>query len=182
MSQFSDNAKQYHKERVREVLVLYPRATVKQIIAVLAEAKEPLILSDKYIGKVITKIHGERLTRFDRSVLKTAIAEMEDRKEAVVSQMWKILYNPKHSAKDRVMAGKVIVDAEKNLLEAKMDAGIFDRKIGTLDVHHEHTVNLPDEIRLPILRAFRNYGIIRPSYTVLPAEPTAAGNNIGGGT
>lgn len=181
MASLKDETTQYHRERVREALVFNPRATIKELVDLLQYANPPLVLERHYVGKLVNKIKGERLTRHSQENLNRRIAELQDRTESVITQMWKIVLNAKHPAKERAMAAKVILDADRNLLESQMDAGIFDRKLGTIGVEHqhEHTLKLPDEIRLPILRAFKNYGIIHPSYTVLPAEPARSGDNGG---
>ena len=183
MATLKDETIQYHRERVRETLVLNPRATIADITKLLETANPPLILGRHYVGKLVRKINTERLVRYDQAHLNRRIAEMQDRTESVITQMWKIVLNPRNSAKERVMAGKVIIDADHDLLQAQMDAGIFTRKLGSIGVDHEHTLKLPDEIRLPILRAFKNYGIIRPQYRILESKPEPVGaGDLGGAT
>lgn len=180
MAQFKDETRQYHLERVREALVLAPRGSLRDICELLQGAKVPLVLDRGYVSKIIRKIKAERQKRYTGADYQARIAELQDRTDVVIGQMWKILYNPKNSDKARVMAGKVILDADKSLLDAQMDAGIFDRKLGSVavDHNHEHTVKLPDEIRLPILRAFRNYGLIK--HVNATVVPDTAGADRGG--
>jgi hypothetical protein len=130
----------------------------------------------------VQKIHGERLQRMNRVSLVEKIAEMEDRYRTVAEQMWKIVLDGTADGKGRVAAAKVIVDAEKNLLDAQMDAGIFTRKLGVMGVahDHQHTFNLPEDVRAPILRAFRNYGIIKPAtYRAIDPAPTTPAETAG---
>lgn len=182
MASHKDETKQYHRARIQEAMVLNPRASVKEIAELLEYANPPLVLSREYVGKVIQKIYAERLIRYDRAHLNKRIAEMEDRTQSVIGQMWKLVLNPKNAAKERAQAAKVIIEADRNLLEAQMDAGIFDRKIGTVGIEHthEHTLKLPEEIRTPILRAFKNYGIIRDAKIIehTPLAAAATGGDL----
>lgn len=189
MAAYSDTLKEYHKSRIRDVMILKPGVSIEGIRRVLELSQEaPLTLDHRYITKLVQKIRDERETRMDRVRINVRLAELQDRYEAVTEQMWKILLDTslneiKGGLSARVQAGRTILEQEEKLLNAQMEAGVFERKIGTLAVEHqhEHTLNLPDEIRLPILRAFKNYGIIRnPTYTVLPSEP--AGDHNGGAT
>jgi hypothetical protein len=188
MAAYSDTLKEYHKGRIRDVMILKPGVSVEGIRRVLEMSQDaPLTLDHRYISKLVQKIRDERETRMDRVRINARLAEMQDRYEAVTEQMWKILLDTslnevRGGIGARVQAAKTILEQEEKLLNAQMEAGVFERKIGTLAIDHQHTYVLPDEIRLPILQAFKNYGIIRnPTYTVLPAQP-AGGDHHGGST
>lgn len=170
MASFKDETVQYHKERVREVLVLKPNASMRAIREALeGDPRSPLTLDRHYIGKLVRKIHAERAQRYNTAIVESRLAEIQDRTQGVVEQMWRILLDGTADGKGRVMAGKVIIDAEHKLLEAQMNAGIFERKLGTVEVSHEHKLN-PD-LAAPILRALRNYGIVNPTTAVVPYKP-----------
>ena len=179
MASYGDETKQYHRERIREILVLKPNASVRAIRQALdADPSSPLTLDPVYIGKHVRAIRTERSTRYVRPDMMQTIAELEDKTESVVEQMWRIVLDPKLDERARVQAGKLIVDSQHSLLESKMNAGIYERKLGTVAVEHthEHIVKLPPEIKAGILQAFKSYGIIRDAkYTVLPAAPAANG-------
>lgn len=176
MAAYSDTLKEYHKGRIKDVMILKPGVSIEGIRRVLELSQDPLKLDYRYITKVVQKIRAERRVRMDRQEIKTRISEMQDCYEAVSEQMWKILLDGTADGKGRVMAGKVIIDAQRNLLDAQMEAGVFDRKLGTLNIDHahEHTLKLPEEIRAPILRAFRNYGILKQQPRIIDAPPLAA--------
>lgn len=186
MAKFRDETIQYHTERVREAVILFPRASAREVVELLSKSKtHPIVLDKEYVGKLMKKIKGERKHRYRVASFDIRVAEMEDRTQTVISQMWKILHDARNSDKARVMAAKTILDADKNLLDAQMDAGIYDRKLGKVGIdvkhEHEHTVRLPDEIRIPILRALKNYGLIkRVNATVIePADTrTASGGGV----
>ena len=53
MATLKDETIQYHRERVRETLVLNPRATIADITKLLETANPPLILGRHYVGKLV---------------------------------------------------------------------------------------------------------------------------------
>lgn len=166
-------------EYVRQALVLNPRATVGEVKSLLeARPKFPVFLSEKYIGKLIRKVKVERFHRYDHDSVNRRLAEIEDITQAVAGEMWKIFLDPLADKKARVMAGKTIIDSHHKFLESQMNAGVFTRQLGTIDVEHQHehtlTVNLPPEIEDSVMRALENHGIIKPKYRVLNSAPVPA--------
>lgn len=182
MGAYGDEKTQLHREKIREALVLNPRATLDEIVTLLQYANPPVTLHRDYVRRMLHKIKNERELRTNNQNMNVRLAEIQDRTETVIKQMWSILLSKNNAAKDRVMAGKVILDADHSLLNAQMDAGVFDRKLGKVSVEHahEHTVKLPDEIRIPILRAMRNYGIIPKPHTVIPDRVDTPGSTVTG--
>jgi len=179
MPAYSDERTQFYKEKVRQALVFNPRASHREIREMLEKnPKNPITLAPDYIGKLVHKIRTERDRRQDFEHVGRRLSEIQDKTTLVTEQMWRILLSPTTEDKDKVAAGKVIIEGEHRLLEAQMDAGVFKRKLGTVDVEHQHehtvTLKLPDEIKLPILRAFANYGIIRNTKYKLPAPPASS--------
>ena len=168
-------------ERVREILVLKPGATREVISkAIENDPKAPMYLSPEYVGKLIRKIHGERINRFTDQIVSLKLAELQDSTRLVAEQMWSILLDSTADEKARVAAGKMIIDSEHRLIEAMMTAGIFKKQLGTLKIEgsieheHEHRIKLAPEIKEPILRALQNYGLIRNAkYKIAPPTPTA---------
>lgn len=180
MPTYKDETQKYHIERVREVLVLNPRATERAIQTVLEQdASDPLKLNREYIRKLKKKIKGERQHRFDKKHINERLAELQDRTEGIIAQMWKILLDTEKSTLARVAAARTIIDAEQKLLEAQMDAGIFDRKLGTVDIEHTHTLALSPEHKALALAFLRNHGAItKPNIAALP-DGARSGEIIG---
>jgi len=187
MAAFNDETRQYHIERVKEVLVLKPTASAESVVRALEGSTDPLKLDRAYARKLMKKIREERHHRFNREIVQVRLAEIQDKTQLVGEQMWKIFLDPKADDKARVQAGKAIIENEHKFLEAQMNAGIFDRKLGTLAVDHDHihahVVSLAPEMKEPILRALANYGLIRNAkYKLTPAPTPAAESTHGGGT
>lgn len=175
MPNYKDETQEYHVERVREVLALNPRAGVRTIREVLEKDPEnPVILNPHYILKLKKKIQGERKQRFSQALVDERLSEIQDRTEGVIAQMWRILLNPTMDERARVAAAKVIIDAEHKFFEAQMDAGIFERRLGSVEVRHSHEFSI--EHKTLILKVFSNYGIIKDAESPADARAGAAGN------
>jgi hypothetical protein len=160
------------RERIREILVTDPRAGGQKIRKALLNSPEfPLDLDEKFITRQIRKIRAERSARQYAPDIKARISEMEERTEMVMRQMWQIIGSSSATNQEKIVAAKVIASADKDLLDAQMDAGVFDRKVGTLDVEENKRIilELPPEVKAPMLRAFKNYGLINPEPRTLPA-------------
>lgn len=160
MPNYKDETQQYHIERIREVIAIKPRASLRTIREVLeGDPNEPLRLHIDYILKLLEKIRGERKYRFNQALVDKHLAEIQDQNESVITQMWRILLDNSRDERTRVAAAKVIVDANFKLFEAQLDAGIFERKLGTVDMKDAYKIN--PEQQASILRALHNYGIIK---------------------
>ena len=167
MGAYSDAKKEYHKSRIRDIMILKPDVGAEGVQRSLEQsALDPIHLDRGYIRKLMEKIRTDRTLKLDRAEIKERLAVMRETTNLVAEQMWKILLS-EGETKARVAAGKVIIDAQKNMLESEMNAGIFDRKLGTINfdaggtIHHEHVQTLEPEIKAQLLKAFENYGIIR---------------------
>lgn len=159
MPTYRDETQHYHRERVREVLALQPTASTRTIREALqADPNAPLTLDRSYLDNLRRKIEGERRHRYDRAEVAQRLAELQDRTETIIAQMWRILLKTTAEPAERIAAARTIIDAEHRFLEAQMNAGIFERNLGTLDV--AHTLQLTPEYRALILRAFANYGLV----------------------
>lgn len=179
MPAYKDEIQQYHRERIRDILVLKPAASAETIKKTLASSEVPLNLDIAYLRKQIHKIRQERYHRFAKDKVESRLAEIQDATRLVSEQMWKILVDTTADTKARVAAGKVIIDGEHKLLEAQMTGGVFDRKLGTLAIagNVEHTHRLPAEIAAPIMRALENHGLIKPvGYRIKPEPALTAGD------
>lgn len=168
----TNDTKNKHKELVRQVLALQPRATLTEIQETLKANKVDLNI--QYIGKLREKVRAERIIRFDTAKVNARISEMQDKFEELEKHLWKIVIDPRTSTQQKINAAVAIVKTEKELLDAQMDAGVFERKLGTLEA--KFGVNLDDPQRQSIINAFRNYGIITDAVVVENKELSDGAN------
>ena len=157
MANYAQDMKQYHQERIREVLALNPRASVRAIYKLLeSHPQSPLKLSHPYILKLRHKIEGEREHRFDHAAVEKHLATIQDRLETVVSQMWLLLLDEKTDGKVRVAAANTIIKADMDLWQAFLDGGVFERKLGTIDINARlRNRPIPEEVKSIMLKALK---------------------------
>ena len=149
-------------ELVRQALAMRPRATGTKIKEMLAASG--ITLDYMYINRLKKKIMGERAFRFNQAEVNVRIAEIQDKTNAVQQKLWAILVNPKATDKNKVAAARGILDAERKLFESELDAGLFERKLGEVEVRHG--LALSPEQRQMILNAMANFGVIKKSPVV----------------
>ena len=191
MAKVTEDREQYYRSRIRDLMVIHPNIPFTEIQRKLESSEtDSLRLGLEYIKKQVRKIKKERLVKVDRADIKERIAVMRETMEAVQAQMWTILMDTslnyeKGGIGARVTAGKVIVESQRSLLEAEMNAGVFDRKLGSVELAAagtiEHLHRLDPGIKAPIMQALQNYGLIKPpEYTVIEPEPVP--DTVGAGT
>ena len=91
----------------------------------------------------------------------------------IVRAAWEIVNDPMARNMDKTFAMKEIREAHNLIFEKLFDAGVFERKLGTLDATIRNTP-LPDERRQAIRSVFENWGLLpAPKEDVKPADPTA---------
>jgi hypothetical protein len=171
MPALSTKTKHYYRERVRSLLVQNPMISGEGIRRHL-EA-QGLILDRHYVNKLVNEIHAERSKRADTWILNHALASLQDSMADIVRAAWEIVNDPMARNMDKTFAMKEIREAHNLIFEKLFDAGVFERKLGTLDATIRNTP-LPDERRQAIRSVFENWGLLpAPKEDVKPADPTA---------
>lgn len=157
MANYAHDTIEYHKERIREVLALNARASLRAIQNILeGHETTPLKLSLVYIAKLKKKIEAERAHRFDHALVETHLAKVQERNETIISTMWSILLDPKQKGRDRVSAAQTIIKADFELYQALLDGGVFERKLGTIDLNATlRNRPIPAEVKDIMLKALK---------------------------
>jgi hypothetical protein len=167
----STKTKHYHRERVRSLLVQNPHISGEGIRRHLET--QGLILDRHYISSLVNAIHAERAKRASTWMLNHASASFQDAMSEIVKAAWEIVNDPMAKNQDKVMAMREIREAYNVSFEKLFDAGVFERKLGTLDATIRNTP-LPDNRKQAIRSVFENWGLLNaPKEDVKPAEPTA---------
>ena len=131
MPNYSKDTQEKFIDRIREVMIILPNASVRRIQDELATNKDnPLLLHRTYLTKLVDKIHGERKHRLDKAFINKRLAELEDTTRALTLQNWKIALDPTSTKKEKILALREIREAEHKLLTVQMDAGIYQDKDG----------------------------------------------------
>ena len=184
MAFYSDDQREYHRERVREILALKPAASIITITNVLRKhPDEPLNLDRHYVSQLLKKIRGERIHRYDKAEVRATLAELQDTMRELDQQMWTIVLDPRASKAARTMAAGRIIESNYKFFDAQLNAGIFERNLGKVRLELEHerkNTPLPDDVREIMLAALKAQGLIKetPKHvnatTIEPKQITAA--------
>lgn len=126
-------------------------------------------IDQTYVEKLMKKASKQASVAIDRAKVKERLALMRERFAATFDRLFKIAYwkweylsegITMPEPKDVIKALETISKMDLALLQTEMDAGIYERKLGTLTVNHVETMD-PQQLH-PIINAMRNYGFIMP--------------------
>jgi hypothetical protein len=128
-------------ELIRKVLVYYPNAgalTIQRVLEKQVSADRPagLHLDHRYIAKLADKIRREREKRITKGI-KRRIAELQDHYNLMTEEVRTIAADPMMEGKDKASKIIKLFEADVALLETEMNAGIFTRKIGEIEVKNK---------------------------------------------
>lgn len=170
MPKVSVKAKHYYQERIRSVLVQHPQISGEGIKRKLEQ--QGLTLNRHYISSLVNQIHFERAKRADSWILNGALAAFQDVMFEIVAHAWEIANDPMAERSDRLAAMREIRAAHNDIFTKLFDAGVFERKLGTLDTTIRNTP-LPDEKKQAIAAVFTNWGLL-PAPQEEDAKPADA--------
>lgn len=139
MASYGEEKTKEFLSRVRQVIVSKPDATLVQIKQVLAD--NGMNLDIKYIMKLVHKIRRERYTRYDNVTVKNVLAEFEDFINATSVELLKIAKTSKVDMA-RIIAHDTRVKHYSLLLDKLFDAGVFERKLGTIDAKYTNVAQV----------------------------------------
>jgi hypothetical protein len=161
MPAYSSDTKKYHRERVRSILVQNPMLAGEHIRRKLEQ--DGLVLDRNYINGIVNDIHRERAKRAETWTLNNALTALQDAMGEVVRVGWEIANDQMAPGRDRAAALREIREAYNLVFEKMFDAGVFERKLGTLDATIRNTP-LSEDKKQSIEAVFANWGLI-------PQEP-----------
>lgn len=159
MPAISKDKQEFYKSRIRAIVSVEHQITLVQLLDKLAQ--EGIHLDRDYLSKLANKVYQERTKRADRQTLNYALAAFEDTMTEVVRVAWSIATDEHAREQDRVMALREIREAHKDVFEKLFDAGVFERKLGTLDAVVRNTPLLPERKQV-IREVFGKWGLLPP--------------------
>lgn len=145
--------KEEYKAVIRRVIAMNPTISVLELQRRLGESSPPLALSRDYLTSLVKEIRLERIKEVEDQTKEDLFAQVQDVVIFVNNQLRaianeeKLVYTklndkglPSEKAEVRIFAqqnrikalNSVIVNLEK-LVNLKMDLGIIERKVGTMD-------------------------------------------------
>jgi hypothetical protein len=183
MPKIKKEQKKEYMMLIRQVLVYHPDAGVLAVQKILAEPMKSrpngLKLDYHYLQKLIKEIRKERTERVNQGVL-NRISELQDHYKILAGEVKSILSRVDVDSKVKVDYLLKLFEKNVILFRAEMDAGIFERQLGT--VLHKHNIEITDEQRYIILKALSNFGIIKKEgYDKPTGQPMLADGRKNGG-
>src|SRR5690348_17158244 len=165
MPELSPKTKQYHKQRVRSLMVQQPTISILGMQHYLAN--DGLPLDRRYIASLVKAIQTERIKRAETWTLNMALASFQDAMSEIARVGWSIANDEMIPGRDRAAALREVREAYNAAFEKMFDAGVFERKLGTLDATIRNTP-LTDDKKAALAAVFTNWGLVTP-----PDEPKA---------
>ena len=143
---------------IRDAQFLNPLISYRQLQKIL-EDRFKKSFDNKYVLNLRRKVHLEIRHELDQKKVGDRIGEYREFVRMAKESLLRIAHDEKSSNKDKKEAWATMGVLEKNLLEAEFDAGIYERKLGTVD----HKVILIDPARAAqMARAFQLWTLQGP--------------------
>lgn len=176
----TEDREQKIRRAIRDVLALDPLISVDALREALVKknfktaAGNPLDWT--YIAKLVRKVNREAVTEVSRQVTDERVAKIKERYRLAMDQLLKIAFYSKElqeqgmpppTYKERISAIREILKWDIAIFQAEMDAGVFERKLGTLEVERR-SAPLPPELKAAIIGAMQHWGLKMPA-EALPA-------------
>lgn len=122
-----------------------------------------------YVSKIVRKLAREAAFSADEQKIGERLAITKERYRLMVERLWRIidykweyleqfgLYPPKTD--EIIKAINTLMKLDLAILKAEMDAGIFERKLGTVDLNVYRAAPLDPEKAKQIVQTFKRWGI-----------------------
>jgi len=126
-----------------------------------------------YLAKLIRKLNREKALAVDTQKIQERLAITKESYRLIIRSLWRIIdWQPEYLEQyfihpprneERIKAANTLIKLDLAILKAEMDAGIFERKLGEVDITLHRAIPLPPETTAKIAEAFERWGIdLRP--------------------
>lgn len=146
---YSEEQHEEQKAIIRRIMAMNPTITLRVLRNRLMKADQPLELSLPYLMELTREVRTERVKAIEDETKEDIYAEMKDVVEYVNRSLREIALEEKivssnknnsvesrvYGQNNRIKAMNSIVDNSIKLLNLKMDLGIVERKVGTMDIN-----------------------------------------------
>lgn len=165
MPRVSHDHKQFYRAKIRSLLTHNPQITQRELKERLE--MEGITIDRKYLGTLVNGMYRERARRMDTLTLNYALAFFEDSMNEIAKNGWEILNNPMAKNMDRTLAMREIREAMTASFDKMFEAGVFERKLGTLDIAIRNTPLSPER-KQAIRATFENWALMPPKEDATP--------------
>jgi hypothetical protein len=157
MPKISQENKQYYKSRIRGILAQDHQISQRALQERLKV--DGIVIDRKYLGSLLNAIYVERTKRIDTMTLSAALSGFQDTMTEVVRKAWDIANDPFAENNEVLGALREIRAAHNDVFEKLFDAGVFDRKLGSLEMKIRNTP-LPEPKKQAIRSVFAGWGLL----------------------
>lgn len=160
------------KLAIRDAIAVDPLISISRLQDVLFnkgfKSANNQLLTWHYIAKIVRKINREAVEKADRQKITERLVQSKERYRLVFDRLMRIAFYTDDlkkegmsppSYKDQISALNSIVRLDVAILNAEMDAGIFERHLGTLEIDKRNKP-IPKELKEQIRRAMINCGMM----------------------
>ena len=171
------------RRAIRDIAVIDPIISTRKLQDALFDkgykTAHNTPLDWRYVQKLRNKVRRQVVEDADREKVSDRISEMKEKYRMMTERLIRIIYYSDElrkegiippSYKDQISAINTLLKYDILLFNAQLDAGIFERHLGTLEIE-QRSKPLPPELKNQMLKAFVNWGVIPKE--ALHAEPTA---------
>lgn len=180
------------KRAIRDILVVDPLISIAKLQDALFEkgyrSANATVLDWRYIQKLKHKVHRTTVEQTDRAKVSERVSEMKERYRLMLERLMRIVYYSDEMKKEgfspptvreQINAINSIIRLDVMLFNSELDAGLFERHLGTLEIEQRNRP-LPAELKAAMLKAFVNWGVVPKealnheptTLTIKPAETT----------
>ncbi len=156
MAHYSKEQKDEFKSIIRSMIVRKPDLSIRQIVDLLANnPKRPIKLGKNYVHALVKHIRRDRKKRIDYYILNEVLGKFEDEVEEMKQILFGMIQSREVPARTKIAAIKEYRDSSLALFDKMFDAGVFERKLGTVDTGRVLTQEERDLLNRAIEYAFR---------------------------
>lgn len=180
---YSIEQREEQKLMIRSLLAKNPMLSMRRVMNALANAEKPIVLSLPYVMELVREVRTDRVQAIQEETREDIYSEMKDVVDYVNRELRNIATeekivstNTKNSAEarifgqgNRIKAMNSIVDNLIKLVNLKMDLGIVERKVGTMDINIISAMSA--------LKKIRNGDFKTNLVDLIPVTPELAGGS-----
>jgi hypothetical protein len=156
MPAISAENKQYYKSKIRSIMA-FDQGISQRALRERLES-EGIKLDRGYLARLLDDIRVERTKRLDTVTLNAALGGFADVMAEIVARAKEIADDPISERGEVLAALREIRAAHNDMFQRLFDAGIFERKLGTIEATIRNTP-LPEEKKKTIREVFTNWGL-----------------------
>jgi len=154
------------RRQVRDAVAVDPLISINALTKLVSKRLNRDI-DPKFIKKLVDKIDKEKVVALDRATIEKRIIQLQESFRSAGEKLLRIAHWSPATAepgergpsfKDQIAALRAFAYLQKVLFDAELDAGIYKRHIGNLEIERRN-LPLPPEVENQILKSLYAWGV-----------------------